>query len=77
MIRNILQTQTWLHFDNYTLPEAEILRILSFFRDLSFEQQPRPWQGAREPKNDVSGTNNINIVNHIHGSLSNIDIAEA
>ena len=48
----------------YTLPEAEILGIRSFFRDLSFEQHPRPWKGAWEPKIEVSGTKNDNIFNH-------------
>ena len=47
------QTQKWPYFDTYTLPEAEILGIRSFFRDLSFEQHPRPWKGAREPNIEV------------------------
>ena len=51
------------------LYEAEILGIRSFFRDLSFEQHPRPWKGAREPKIEVSGTKNKNIFNHRLGLL--------
>ena len=49
------QTQQLPDFDTDTLPEAEILGIRSFFRDLSFEQHPRPWKGAREPTIEVSG----------------------
>ena len=52
------QTQKWLHFDIYTIPDAEIFGICTLFRDLSFEQYLRPWKGAREPKIDVSGTQN-------------------
>ena len=33
-----------------------MLGIRSCFRDLSFEQHPRPLKGARKPKIDVSGT---------------------
>ena len=63
--RFCFQTQKLLCFDTCTLPEAEILGIRSFFRDLSFEQHPRPWKGAREPKIEVSGTKNKNIFNRV------------
>ena len=49
------------------LPEVEILGICSFFRDLSFEEHPRPWERARDPKIEVSGTKNNNIFNHMLG----------
>ena len=60
MIKHLFASYTkWPYFDTYTLPEAKNLGIRSFFRDLSFEQHPRPWKGAREPKIELSGTKKI------------------
>ena len=40
-----------------------MLGICNLFCDLVFEQLPRPWEGAREPTNDVSGTEHQIIFN--------------
>ena len=61
----LLSCTTWPYFDTNTLPEAESLGVYNFFRDVSFEQHPRPGQRlgnqkmrSLEPNIEVSGTKN-------------------